>query len=347
MKILDIQTALPEFALTQEEAWEFLQVGRELSRQEAVLYRRFMTDPGIQTRHFAIDKVADCFTDNQDELVHRFERMASQLSAQAVQTCLEKNEWSKDHVTRLVTATCTGYVCPGISSHVIERLALSADTFATDLVGMGCGGALPVLRTLMHRPASTNGEIGVGVCTEICSAAISWGDDPELILSNSIFGDGSAAMVIGNGDRPGWQVKGFCFKTIPALREKLRFITQDSKLRNVLTPDVPETAAEYLDRVAAELLAQTHQQRGDIRFWALHAGGRKVIDAITERLQLTDEQVSYTRSVLRDCGNMSSPTVLFVLKRLWEQGDPQRGDKVLMASFGAGFTMYAALLEYC
>ena len=345
MKIVDIHTAVPDFSITQAEALGVLTSHRDLSRQESIFYKRFLSEASVHKRHFAIQDVSDCFVQSQDTLIGRFERQSVGLSSKALASCLTALCLDPSQIALLITATCTGYICPGISSHLIEHLDLPESLFVLDMVGMGCGAALPMLRTLTQSRLPPE-KTAVGVCTEVCSATIHWLDDVEQILSNSIFGDGSAAVVLGDLDRPGWQVHGFHFRTIPELRDKLRFATYDSKLRNRLSSDVPTLVATHLKQVVDELLEMHSLTPAAVRFWPFHSGGRRVIDCIQEKLCFSDEATQYTRAVLRSFGNLPSPTVLFVLKRVWDHGNPKPGDLAVLASFGAGLSIYTALLEY-
>lgn len=342
-----IGTANPPFKLTQEEVLKTLSKKRKLAKIEKVLYQRFLLDKGIHTRHFSVKSFDDFFAEDQDTLIHRFEEAAARLSAAAVEKCLRASGVPREKIGCVAISTCTGYLCPGLTSHVIERCGLKNAVYAVDLAGMGCGGAMPVLQTCANYLAANPDSYALMVSTEICSSAIFWGEDPELILSNSIFGDGSAAALLTNKKNArGFRVLGFESRVEPRHRELLRFKTEDSRLRNVIKPAVPDTAAQITRELTSALFRKHGVSQKDVRHWAIHPGGKKVLDRIQDALGLADGDVADSRSVLREYGNMSSPSVVFVLDRILKSRRVQKGDAALMAAFGAGFSAYGALLRY-
>ena len=347
IKIIRIDTANPKTKLTQREALLLLSRERRLSRQEQSLYKRFLGDRGIDTRYFAVSKNPDFFIEEQDALINRFQEEAVSLSVASVKKCLSRSRIRRNDIDFLSLSTCTGYLCPGLTSYVIEKIGLRDDIFALDAVGMGCGGALPALRLGYNFLSARKNSHALAVSTEICSSAVFWDEDPELILSNSIFSDGSGACLLTNKNSvPGFRFVDFESRVIPRYREALRFTVKDSKLRNVIKPAVPEIAANLLREISGSLLKRNRLRKEDVKFWALHPGGKKVLDKIGEIVGLSEEDLRYSRDILFRYGNMSSPTVLYVLKEIFEGPEIERGDRILAASFGAGFSGYAALLRY-
>lgn len=344
--ITGIGIANPRFNLTQSQIFSTLGRKKTMSPVEKTLYRRFLGDRGVHSRHFAVRSFDDFFEKDQDELIRRFEREAARLSERSVEACLRRTGARRQDIGFVAVSTCTGYLCPGLTSHVIERNRLSGSVQTADLVGMGCGGAMPVLQACANYLNAHPNSTALAVSTEICSSAIFWGDDPELILSNSIFGDGSAACLLTNRKgASGFGIEDFQSRTMPKDRELLRFRTQDSRLRNVIKPAVPDAAAAVMKELVAALERRQKVTRKDIRFWALHPGGRKVLDRIQGALGLAPDTLTYSREVLRRYGNMSSPSVLFVLERILKSARFRKGDRAVMASFGAGFSAYGALLR--
>lgn len=345
--ISDIATANPQFKLSQKELFEILCREKKLSRREKALYRRFLLDKGIGYRHFSTKNIKDLFVEDQNLIIKQFQESAACLSIASLERCLEESGISKDELSCLVVSTCTGYLCPGLTSYIIERAGLRRDIFAADIVGMGCGGAMPALQACYNYLNAHKDAYAVTVSTEICSSALFWGDDPELILSNSIFGDGSAACLLTNRrGKGGLRIIDFASKIAPHHRDALRFRTENSRLRNVIKEVVPGIAAELTEDIARALFKRQGFKQDDIKFWALHPGGRKVLDKIQKEMHLKAADLTYSRRVLYDYGNMSSPTVLYVLKEILKDKLLNKGDTVLMASFGAGFSGYAGLLSY-
>ncbi|MGQ0645525.1 MAG: type III polyketide synthase, partial [Elusimicrobiota bacterium] len=285
-----------------------------------------------------------------DRVNARFEKWGAALSARALAGALDGAGLAAEGLDFLAAATCTGYLCPGLSAYAAEAAGLRPDARLADLAGMGCGAALPALEQAYNFLQAHPDSSAAAVCTEICSAAVFSDDAADLVVSNALFADGSAAAVLKAappGEKGGGPVlRGFASLTVPAWRDTLRFRTEGGRLRNVLGREVPAQAAQALESVSADLLGRFGLARADVGRWILHPGGRKVLDAAQERLGLPPEALLSSRRVLERCGNMSSPSVLFVLKEEMESRPPRRGEWGLMASFGAGFSAHAALLEF-
>lgn len=345
--IAGIGTALPPLRVSQAEVLDFVLQNFRPGAGAAALYRRTMSHPGIQTRHFALPSLADCLETDADIVLARFEKASADLSVEALAKALAAAGARAVDVDFLVVSTCTGYICPGITSHVIERAGLRPDARLADLVGMGCGAALPALEAATNFITAHPGATAAAISVEICSAALFSNDEPGIVVSNALFADGAAAVILKSEPPPRNgslhpRIVSFSSITKPEWRETLRFRTEGGRLKNVLGPEVPRQAAEAVEAVAADLLHPGAANRADR--WILHAGGAKVIDAIQTRLGIDPSLVAGAREVLRRCGNMSSPTVLFVLAEECRRARP--GDVGVMASFGAGFTAHGALLRF-
>jgi alkylresorcinol/alkylpyrone synthase len=246
----------------------------------------------------------------------------------------------------LIVSTCTGYLCPGLSSYVAERLRLRPEVLALDLVGQGCGAALPNLRTADAFIAAGGCERVLSISVEVCSAAFYIDDDPGVLVSACLFGDGAGAAVASRDPDP----ERVCPRWVaceslmePARRDALRFEQRDGMLRNILTPEVPRLAAERAEQVLDAVLAKAELKRADIATWLWHAGGRTVLEALQRQLDLEPGQLTRSANVLRDYGNVSSACVYFVLKAALEEG--AEPGWWWMSSFGAGFSCHGALLD--
>lgn len=347
-KIIAIGLANPEMRLTQEESWLHLNRLRKLTPLENKYYKKFMLDDGIQARYLALEKLEDIFCNDQDQIIERYNTQAPKLAAKAVLKALEKASLNKESLAYLATASCTGYLCPGLSSYIIEKVGLRSDITAIDIQGMGCGAALPTLSSA-EQFISSNRQIAYSIinCTELCSSAIYWESDLGLILSNSIFGDGSASVVLTNDPAAaGPEILDYASVTFPDKRDELRFTIKQGKLRNLLASTVPEIAAKGVKKVVEDLLKRNNLKKSAIRFWALHTGGRKVLSVIAEKMGLSAEDIHFSVETLRDYGNMSSPSVLFALEKILASNLPQTGDYGILLSFGAGFSCYGMLVKW-
>lgn len=345
IRILGLATASPPFELNQKDALKFVLQNRNLRPGAKALYEKVLSDPGIERRRFALNELSDVLEEDPDKISRRFEKESVALSARALEGALENARTDPRSLDFLAVSTCTGYLCPGISSRLLEACGLRSDVRCLDVVGMGCGSAIPALEAAHNFAAANPGARAAALSTEICSAAIFWEDEPDLIVSNSIFGDGSAAVILSGSGSPGTaSIRRFGSLTQPEWRETLRFRTQGGRLRNVLHKDVPSIAAACLKSLIGKTLREAEKNPGQVDHWLFHSGGTKVLDAVALSLGLPDEKMRISRGVLRNHGNLSSPTVLYALKELLDS-KPKSGQTVLLSSFGAGFTAHVCLLE--
>ncbi|WP_035613855.1 3-oxoacyl-[acyl-carrier-protein] synthase III C-terminal domain-containing protein [Haloferula sp. BvORR071] len=285
---------------------------------------------GIATRSFCLPEIGPGVARDAQELNETFEREAPRLAIAALQPALEKAGIAAVDLDALFICTCTGYLCPGVTSHVAELLELRDTAYLQDLVGLGCGAAIPMLRSAEGFLAAHPGAKVATVAVEVCSAAFFADDDPGVLISLCLFGDGAAAAVWSDAAEPNkWQVGRFTTVHKPQQREKIRFVNAGGKLRNQLDKAVPGLAAEAV----AELYAQRSADPDRI---LSHSGGRDVIDALEAVLPQTLDD---TREVLRHHGNMSSPSVLFALDRALATANGDR--HWWLTAFGAGFAAHA------
>ncbi len=350
MHVVGIGTAAPLACYAQHECWEALQNSAPFatltSRSRAILRKVLCSDNGIATRHLALDPLTEAFDLTPDALHGRFAKHAPALATQAAERALAKAGISPGQIDAVLISTCTGYLCPGLTSYVSERLGLRPDIFALDLVGQGCGAALPNLRTAEALLAAGRVQTALSVCVEVCSAAFYLDNNPGVLISACLFGDGAGAAVLANeppANRRAVEWKSGASQLTPADRDALRFEQKGGMLRNILTPEVPRLAAEQAGRLLGESLAAANLERRQVAGWIWHTGGRDVLQALREQLGLSDTDMRHSAAVLRDFGNVSSATVFFVLERALADCVP---DKLWwMSSFGAGFSCHGALLQ--
>jgi predicted naringenin-chalcone synthase len=185
----------------------------------------------------------------------------------------------------------------------------------------------------------------LSICVEVCSAAFYLDDDIGVLISACLFGDGAGAVVLASepngGRRVRWRESGSLLQ--PADRDLLRFEQKDGMLRNILAPQVPSLAAGHAEKVFAETLARAGVDAAKVAGWIFHPGGRDVLQAIREKFRLSEADVRWSEAVLREFGNVSSPSVFFVLERALSDSVPS--GLWWMSSFGAGFSCHGALLE--
>ena len=336
MFLRSIATAVPPNSFSQEECWEAFQ-GKglldSLRPRSAALVEKVLTSgaAGIERRNFALDEIGPVFSRGAQQLNEGFEREAPVLGAEALAKALERAGLEAGAVDALFLCTCTGYLCPGVSSHLAERLGLRPDVYLADLVGLGCGAAIPMMRAAQGYLAANPGVVVATVAVEICSAAFYMNDDPGVLISLCLFGDGAAAALWTSAGQPGdWQAGGFTTTHRPEEREKIRFVNSEGRLKNQLHRAVPGLAAEAV----AELFAKRAEEPDQV---IAHSGGRDVVEALEGVLPF---HLTETREVLRDHGNMSSPAVLFALERRLAAARPT-DRRLWLTAFGAGFAAHA------
>jgi alkylresorcinol/alkylpyrone synthase len=345
-----IGTAVPAARYTQKECWEAFRSSARfggLSRAGRTLLERVLAgEQGVRTRHLALARLADAFELDPDVLHRRFLEHAPELATRAARAALERARVAAREVDALLISTCTGYLCPGLTSYVGERLGLRPNAISLDLVGQGCGAALPNLRTADALIGAGRCEQVLSICVEVCSAAIYLDDDAGVLISACLFGDGAAAAVLsaapGSGARRAEWV-GATSMTDPGERDSLRMEQRGGLLRNILSPEVPSLAGAHASAVLAQGLREHGLQRDDIGAWIWHAGGRTVLERLRAATGLDEHATRRSADILSRFGNLSSPFVLFVLAAALDEGEP--GGWWWMSSFGAGFSCHGALLK--
>lgn len=350
MYLTGIATEVPPRHFTQAECWAALQQAPQFqqldARSRALLKKVLSAENGIATRHLSVENLEEAFVLTPDTLHARFARHAPLIALKAAERALDNARLTPTEVDALIISTCTGYLCPGLTSYVSESLGLRSDVQALDLVGQGCGAALPNWRTAEALLAAGRAQHVLSVCVEICSAAFYLDNDPGVLISACLFGDGAAAAVLSS--EPSTHARRVEWKKaisilIPAERNSLRFEQRNGMLRNVLSREVPALAAKHAERIFAEMLARHPLKRTDVTGWIMHAGGREVLAALQKQLGLNEADLHRSSAVLRDFGNVSSPFVLFVLEKALAENAP--GGWWWMSSFGAGFSCHGALLK--
>ena len=333
-----LATAVPPTNFTQNDCWDLVQasnVRERLHKRSMLILRTILRgEHGITTRHFAVPEIGGVFDRTADQLNDAFRSEGPKLAARALTAALEKAGAKPTELDALLICTCTGYVCPGLTSYVAELLGLRPNTFLQDLVGLGCGAAIPTLRAANAVLAAQPGATVACIALEICSAAFYLDDDPGVIISACLFSDGAAATIWRATPGP-TGLRCFDFNTVhlPAERDKLRFEQRDGKLRNLLDRTVPQ--------LAAGAVAHLWHERGPrpVTRVVAHPGGRDVIDALEPAV--APYSLAASRSVLRDFGNMSSPSVLFALAETLRTATPDAAGDFWLVSFGAGFSAHS------
>jgi len=349
MFVTGVGTANPQQRYSKAECLQAFKASEwflKLDRRAHIIAETVLTrDNGIAYRSLCVKSLSEVFEIDPDTLHARFLGNAPDLAAAAGKSALQEAALTAFEIDGLVISTCTGYLCPGLTSYVIERLGLRPDTLAFDLVGQGCAAALPNWR-LADALLTSGCRHVLSICVEVSSAAMYLDNDPGVLISACLFGDGAGAAVLSRSASPqrrSLEWKSFASLINPAERHALMFETHKGMLRNVLTRPVPGLAAEYAGQVLHSVLDTTGLTPADIGTWIMHAGGRDVLDALQRRLKLGVNDLRYSADMLRQYGNMSSAFVYFVLQAALQ--DDAKPGWWWMSAFGAGFSCHGALLE--
>ena len=353
MFITGVATASPPWRYTKAEcleaftrsAWYARLDPRALFIARTVLQR----DNGIEARHLAVDSLEQVFEIDPNTLARRFLEHAPALAATAAARALDDAGLAADAIGAVIVSTCTGYLCPGLSGYVVQRLGLSPATQGFDLVGQGCAAAVPNLQLGAALLSYGTHRHVLSICVEVSSAAMYLDNDPGVLISACLFGDGAGAAVLSSAPAPHrrairWvDTQSFLD---PGQRAALMFEQRDGMLRNILTKTVPALAATHARTVLDTVLARHDLRPGKIAAWVLHAGGRDVLLELTRTLGVRSDDLRFSAAMLREHGNLSSAFVYFVLQAALADGVDSADDGWWwLATFGAGFSSHGALLE--
>lgn len=343
--ILAVGTANPPQRYTQQEIYDLICRYSSFYRSERI--RHIFMNSDIDTRHLSFDIGTIDPRETPDELHRRFRTGSVEVGRQAIERCLRTAGSPAKDIDCLIVVSCTGYLCPGLSSLLTKELNLRTDIQRADLLGMGCAGALPGLQRAYDFVKAHPGKRALLLTVEICSACYFIDDSLETVVGNAICADGAAAVLIGMTEQAAIpKMEGFATLLEPSLIDTVGFEQREGKLRIILSKDIRDIAGSLGKQVITNLLSAHGLAQDNIAYWILHSGGRKVIDNLQQTLQLSDADVQHSKRVLRHFGNMSSPTVLFVLQETLAHGNVRPGDLGVMLAMGPGLALEAALLQW-
>jgi len=268
---------------------------------------------------------------------------AEAMFIEAGSAAIEQAGLLPEQIDGVVTVSTTGIATPSLEARVGPRMGLRDDIRRVPVFGLGCAGGVNGLATASRMAAAEPGTNWLFVTVETCSISIRLdSDDPAAVVATALFGDGAAAAVVTSGEHSLARITGSAEKLFPNTQRIMGWDVEDPGLAVVFDRAIPPFITEHLAPTVDSMCASLGIAREDIDRFCCHPGGVKVIDAIETALELNQGELNLEREVLHDYGNMSAPTVLFVLDRLLKQGMPNR---VLMTAFGPGFTCAGLMLE--
>lgn len=274
----------------------------------------------------------------------RYAKEAAPLAALAARESLGRARMLADSVTHLITVSCTGFDSPGVDASIIEALELSRSVHRTHVGFMGCHGAINALR--VADAIARSGGTALVVAVELCTLHLRDEVRPDRVVANALFGDGAGAVIVvpRSEGASGWRIVSTSSCLLADTRDAMAWRVGDNGFEMSLAERVPAIIREHLGQWARTWLAAhgiVPEAFASIG-WAIHPGGPRILDAARDALAIPESSLASSRAILRDHGNMSSPTVFFILDRLSRDFGAAR---TVMLAFGPGLTIEGALLE--
>ena len=356
-KITAIGTATPTYRHRQEDIMRFMLDANNPDEKNRkllpILYRR----SGIETRYSVFPDFSltrgqwdffgnNCTVPSLEQRMSLYNHEAVNLSANAINDCLQNTVGGItpiQAITHLITVTCTGISAPGLDILLMQKLNLSPNIVRTSVNFMGCYAALHALKIAdAFCRADTSAKVMV-VCTELCTLHFQKSNDVDAILSSTLFADGSAAcLVTSENETKGLEIKQFYSKVALNGQEHMAWQLSSNGFLMTLSNHVPKLIKEEIKNLLESSLSQLNLTIDKITNWAIHPGGKNILEAVEQSLGLSHEDLAKSYDILSNYGNMSSPTILFVLKEMMQE---KKQGNIFAVAFGPGITMESVILE--
>jgi alkylresorcinol/alkylpyrone synthase len=285
-----------------------------------------------------------------EQRMNWFNRFAGPLSVDAIRNCLDGKELPAS-ITHLITVSCTGMSAPGLDLHVMELMDLPKNIYRTSVNFMGCYAAIHAIRMA---DAICNNDVHAKVlvvCTELCTLHFQREPTSDNISSGLLFGDGSAAILVTSAKdvRRGFELVTFYSEVVTKGKKDMAWELSSSGFLMTLSGYIPELIEEDFDALVNKALQKAGLEQKDIRHWCVHPGGKRILESIEKSLRLDGGTLNHSYQVLKEYGNMSSATILFVLKNMAEEIRHRRAETpetAFGAAFGPGLTMETFVATY-
>ena len=364
-KITSIATGVPKYKHPQKDLFSFADsvysATEADSRKLNFLYRQ----SGIEYRYSLIPDYTSkenerIFFPKNDSLepvpdiekrMKLFNEEAPVLSETVILDCI-KGKIDKSKITHLITVSCTGLSAPGLDLQLLERLELQPNVVRTSVNFMGCYAAIHALKIAdAFCRTDTNANIVI-VCTEFCTLHFQKQITIDNLTSSLLFGDGCAAMLIQPDDAgKGLRLQSFFSEVSLKGKTDMAWELSSTGFLMTLSNYIPDLIKENFRQLFDKALVHAGLTKAHIDYWCIHPGGKKILESISESLQLQKDNLQYSYEVLRDYGNMSSPTIIFVLQKILEElkqrtTNNQQPATIFGAAFGPGLTMETFIAQY-
>ena len=358
--IRGIGTANPETILTQDDALGLARVLCSRTEEQGSWLPSMYGGTRIRTRRTVLDRqvvrdVLEGTTISQsvylptadpgdrgpttEERMHIYGEQAGPLALTAAVRAVAEAQIDPRAITHLITVSCTGFQSPGVDVELIDGLGLGEESQRTHIGYMGCHGLINGLR--VAKAFAESGGTVLLCAVELCSLHYHYGWDPAKVIANALFSDGAGALIITSSDSPGWRVATTGSRLFPGSKADMTWTVGDHGFEMSLSKRVPVLIQEHLAPWLDKWLAGHGLTREQIGSWAIHPGGPKILESVASALRLPDEALRPSWEILAELGNMSSPTLAFILQRLRSSG---ARPPCVMLGFGPGLVVEAALL---
>ena len=341
--LLSLATAVPPHEIEQSEAKAR---AREAFGGRKELFDRLagvFDNAGIAKRHLVAppDWYMSAHGWNARNSVYL--EAAEQLFIEAARAAIEKAGLTPKDINGVVAVSTTGIATPSLDARCAARMGFRSSIRRVPIFGLGCAGGVNGLAAASRLAAADPGSVWLFVTVETCSISIQLNsNDPAAVVATALFGDGAAAAVVTSGAHSLAHITGSAERLWPDTLGIMGWDVEDSGLAVVFDRAIPPFVEAELAQAVDDICKELGTERHRIGRFCCHPGGVKVIDAIEGALKLNQGELNLEREILRDFGNMSAPTVLFVLEGLMKRGLP---DQVMMTAFGPGFTCAGMMLE--
>lgn len=347
--IAAVATAVPPHVVTQPAARAFAAAHFRAHRRDVERLLPVFDHTGIATRHTCVPP--EWFTAPHDarEKNELYIDWSTRLGAEVVRSLAAGSSLSLTEITHIIFVSTTGLATPSIDSRLLNVLGLSERVVRTPIWGLGCAGGAAGL-ALAHRLAMGDPDAVIAlVCVELCSLTFHHADfSKSNFIATALFADGAAGVLVTGDSRPaaGPRILAVGTTTWPGSLEVMGWNFDAVGMQVVFSQAIPRIVRERVRDNTAEFLRRHGRDFAGIGHWIVHPGGTKVMAAYEDALALGPDTLRHARAVLRDCGNMSSPTVLFVLERLLRSGETHPGEYGLLTALGPGFSAENLLLQF-
>ncbi|QSE98157.1 type III polyketide synthase [Fulvivirga lutea] len=343
--ITAIETNVPKNKVSQKQALQFMVSMNDLNAEESHRLKALYRASGIANRYsvlsdynktteftFYPNNKSTSLPDTKNRMAIYAEE-AVELGAAAAKKCFQSANVKPESITHLITVSCTGLHAPGQDIELINRLGLKGNVERTAINFMGCYAAFNALKLADSISQAADSKVLV-VCTELCSIHFQKGKDEDNLLANALFGDGSAAVIVeSNLSKKSLEIKGKNCDLLPDGKDEMAWGIGPFGFEMKLSSYVPDIINGGISR-----LLENYNSK--FEFYAIHPGGKKILKVVEQALGINKDKNAQAHHVLKNYGNMSSPTVLFVLKEIWDGLTRSDNEKeILSMAFGPGLTL--------